>query len=214
MRNTTHYFFSLAVIFIEGLFISRISVTELIILFPLAFLVSVSGIAPNLLDSFFCLDRNMKTCTERCRHPLTHHPATFLTLVLILSLINIETTYYGLYFLLTKTFLLSYGSHLLLDMMSYEGIPIGTTPTLFCQDQSKNYRFNEITKPRKRLLIPIMKFSRVSRVTNRRMTIFCLIIIGFYSFLVFLELYHDLSKIMFIWDILNELMGGFSSVNY
>ncbi len=202
MRNLTHYYFSIAVILIEGIFISQVSVVEQIILLPLAFFVSLVAIAPNKLDKFFCLDRKTKTCTERCRHPITHHPAAFFVLVALLSYITIGTSYYGLYFLLTKTFLLSYGSHLLLDMLNSEGIPIGTIPTLFCQDQTKNYRFNDTTKPRRRL--NIMNFSRESFEANRRTGLICKIIIGLYCFQLVYELWHDPSEIMFLWNILNE----------
>ncbi len=202
MRSITHYYFSTAVILIEGIFISQISVVEQIILLPLALLVSLVAIAPNVLDKYFCLDRKTRTCTERCRHPITHHPVNLLVLVIIFSSINIETSYYGLYFLLTKTFLLSYGSHLFLDMLSSEGIPIGTIPTLFCQDQTKNYRFNDLTKPRRQ--ISIMNLSRDSFEINNRTGLTCKIIIGLYCFQLVYELWHDPSEIIFLGNILNE----------
>jgi hypothetical protein len=186
MKNSTHFFFAIAVMLGDILLFNPLSVLEKLLILPCVVLGGILAFLPNKLERWLCIDQKTVTCTDRCRHPLTHHPAIVVILLWGFSVIPIATPYVRPYQLLTRLVLLAYGSHLFLDMINTEGIPLGITPTLFCQDQMKNYVFNDITKSRKRLRF--FHISRDSNGINHRLTLVSKIVVFVYCFILVVEL--------------------------
>ncbi len=141
-----------------------------ILFLPFAVGLSFISVFPNILDKYFCTDQKMKTCAERCRHPLTHNPIILLFLFLVFLGVNTENQ---IFCLLVRGIFLSIGSHLILDIFSEEGIPIGFTSTLFSQDRRKNYLFNQHTRPRLKLRLHSSLLSREERGINHRIVLLC-----------------------------------------
>ncbi|MHA2366959.1 MAG: metal-dependent hydrolase [Candidatus Hodarchaeales archaeon] len=187
MDNSTHYWFSFALIVCVTLFTIQPPLDKQIVTFLLIIPFNLISVLPNLIDSYFCVDRKSRTCTERCRHPFTHHPLLFITLVFFLSAVNVNSGYYEFYDILSAVFLIAFGSHLLLDMISKEGLPLSLKPALFNQDQSKNYTFNEKTQGTKKLRFPLIGSSRNDYKINQRITLACKGIIILYCFRLFYE---------------------------
>lgn len=185
MHNQTHFWFAFTCILSSILLFSQFSVTEQLLLIPWAVIFSLIALFPNIFDKYFCLDRKTHTCTERCRHPVTHSPIAFFLMILILTVGTIDSFWYNF---MVNAIILAYGSHLFLDIFSQEGIPLGFVPTLFTQDPTKNYVFNEATKPRMRLCLSTDSFSRDNRRTNRHINLGCKIIIIFLCVHLLLEL--------------------------
>jgi hypothetical protein len=171
MRNTTHFYFAVAIILFDIWFLNPLSTLEKLFLSPVVIGAGSLTLLPNRLEVWFCIDRKTRTCTDRCRHPLTHHPGLVLGLIWCFEILPILPQYYQLYHLITRMILLSFSSHLVLDLLSPEGIPLGRTPTLFCQDETKNYSFNDITRPRLRLRLFHGIVSRDRSDINEKITL-------------------------------------------
>ena len=128
MKNQTHYWFALACNLSISYFISPLPLIIWFFCLPWLLLLSLVSLIPNIFDTWFCRDQKTHMCTERCRHPFTHSPLVFMVIYLILSINPVDIAGYE-YFV--GFFTLSYGSHLLLDIFSQEGIPIVVHPTIF-----------------------------------------------------------------------------------
>jgi hypothetical protein len=168
MRNITHYYFAVAIILIDIWVLNPVSPLEKLFLSPVVIGAGFLALLPNKLDAWFCIDRKTRTCTERCRHPLTHHPGFLLGLIWCFEILPVLPQYYQLYHLLTRMILISFSSHLVLDLLTPEGLPLGRTPTLFCQDEMKNYSFNDTMRPRIRLRLFQGIVSRDSSNVNEK----------------------------------------------
>ena len=182
MKNSTHYYFAVAVMLGDILLINPLSVLEKLLIIPYVILGGTLAFLPNKLEKWLCIDQVTAICTDRCRHPLTHHPAIVVVLLWIFSIIPIIPSYMRIYRLLTRLVLLAHSSHLLLDMINPEGLPLGFTPTLFFQDRMKNYAFNDATKSRKRLCI--FHISRDSSNINHKLTLTSKLIVLIYCLLI------------------------------
>ena len=185
MQNHTHFWFALACILGNNILFSQFSQIEQFLLIPWAVSFSFISLSPNFLDKYFCVNRKTRTCTERCRHPATHNPIVFFLLIYILRL---GTIGFSWSYFVVEALTLAIGSHLFLDMFSHEGIPLGFIPTLFVQDPTKNYVFNDLTKPNKRLCFSTVILSRDNWNTNRYISLGCKIIIIFLCLQLLLEL--------------------------
>lgn len=186
MKNSTHYYFAVTVMLGDILLFNPLSVFEKLLIIPYVVLGGILALVPNKLEKWLCIDRTTAICTDRCRHPLTHHPIIVVVLLWVFSTIPIIPSYVRIYQLLTRLVLLAYGSHLILDMMTPEGLPLGLTPTLFCQDHMKNYVFNDPDRPRKRLRI--YHISRDSSNFNQKLTLTSKLIFLVYCFILIIEL--------------------------
>ena len=204
MYNSTHYWFSFTSILGYILLLSHLSVTEQILLILWIPIISFISLIPNIFDKYFCKDYETQTCVERCRHPITHSPYTFFMLILILTLVNNSSTSYKF---IANAIIIAWGTHLLLDMFSQEGIPLGFVPTLFTQDPTKNYVFNESTRPRMRLHVPTKRIIRDDSTTNKHIRLLCKIAV----FYLCVQLLLDLKEItinfkasidIFAWEVL------------
>jgi len=198
MDNSTHYWFSFALIILNTVLMTQRSLYEQILILIIVIPLNLISIVPNVLDKFFCVDRKTRICTERCRHPITHHPMLFILLIAFLSVIDVSSQYYFLYHILSEIILLSFGSHLVLDMVSKEGIPLSFSPTLFSQDQSKNYGCNETTTPKLRLKIPKIILSRDDYRTNLQISMLCKGIVALYCFQLFYNVIQSSNSMEFI----------------
>lgn len=176
------------------------------LLLPILILFSFFSLLPNVLDPYFCKDRKTHTCLERCRHPVTHSPLIFLLLSFILSLIPLDFTEYRLFIWF---FVVSYGSHLFLDIFSHEGLPLLFRPSLFLQDHAKNYLFDFHSKPRPRLRLLSDKVLRNDLQINHRICLGCKVIVLLIGF----QLIVEMSKTNFdLQLLLNAILRLFSSM--
>lgn len=208
MKNTTHYYFAVAIILIDIWFLNPLSTLEKLLLSPVVIGAGSLTLLPNKLENWFCIDRKTRTCTDRCRHPLTHHPGLVLVLIWIFEMIPILPQYYQLYHLLTRMILLSFSSHLILDLLTPEGLPLGLTPTLFCQDEMKNYSFNDTTRPRMRLRLFQGIVSRDSSNVNRKITLASKLILLAYSVVLLLGIISDPEMIISLYHIILTQVNG------
>ena len=164
MKNYTHFWFAFACVLVNNTQFNQFSLSEQLLLIPVALFVAITSFLPNILDKYACNYRKKKTCIIRCRHPVTHSPLTLFILVIALKLVTIGYSWSGF---VIETFFIATGSHLFLDIFSEEGIPLGLKPTLFVQDYTKNYAFNDHTKPRMRLRFRTDRYFPNSRNTGQ-----------------------------------------------
>jgi hypothetical protein len=207
MKNSTHYYFAVAIILVDIVLFNPLSMFEKLFTLPFVILAGYVALVPNKLERWLCIDRKTHTCTERCRHPLTHHPIIVFILLWLFSLISITPQYVSMYQLLTRIILLAYGSHLVLDVLTPEGLPLGRTPTLFYQDHTKNYTFNITTKSRKRLRFFHGAFSRDNSNINHKITLASKLIVLLYCFMLILEINRNLEILATIDQFLTHLNG-------
>lgn len=208
MKNITHYYFAVAIILVDIWLLDPLSSLEKLLLFPVMIGAGSLTLLPNKLEKWLCIDRKTRTCTERCRHPLTHHPVLVFVLIWIFGLIPITPPYFRVYHLLAKMILLAIGSHLVLDMLTPEGLPLGLTPTVFCQDDTKNYSFNDITKPRMRLRLFQGIFSRDSSNANRNIILTSKLILLVYCFVLVLEITYNPEILTTLYQIVFAHLNG------
>ena len=176
MQNLTHFWFAFACILSYNVIFNHFLLTEQLLLLPWIVFFSFISLCLNFFDKYFCLHRKTRTCIDRCRHPATHSPFTLFLLVITLRFFTISFSWPNF---IIEAFTLAIGSHLLLDILSQEGIPLGFTPTLFVQDSTKNYVFNDHSKPRMKLHLPSNIFSRDNWETNHYISLGSKIIILF-----------------------------------
>ena len=181
MKNATHFYFAVAIILTDLWLLNSISLLEKAILIPVVIGAGSLSLLPNKLEAWLCIDQKTHTCADRCRHPLTHHPGILLGFIWLFDILPVLPQYYHLYHLLTRMILLSFSSHLILDLLTPEGLPLGRTPTLFCQDEMKNYSFNDTTRPRLRLRLFQGIVSRDSSNVNRKITFISKLVLLVYS---------------------------------
>ena len=205
MQNQTHYWFAFACNLSFIYFGSDFSMINRLLLLLLIPIVSWIALLPNILDRYFCRDRETQTCTEKCRHPVTHGPFVFLLAIVILTQNTSTNSWYGL---IVSTFILAYGSHLFLDIFSHEGIPLGFLPTLFLQDPAKNYVFNSHEKRRMRLRMPTDRFLRDNRRTNHCICLGSKLII----FLIGLQFILDLKDVRLDYEMLINVVQYLNSL--
>ncbi|MHA1226529.1 MAG: metal-dependent hydrolase [Candidatus Hodarchaeales archaeon] len=164
MNNRTHFWFAFCLLMLDVIFNSPFTaLDQLILVLPIAS-ISMIALLPNMLDSFFSADSFTYTRCFRSRHPLTHSPLVLLSFILLPTLFE-ELAFFSYAFFLC---FLAYASHLFLDLFSDQGIPLGFVPTLFLQDKTKHYTYNDVSSPRLRLVFPFFHFSRNDPLLNSR----------------------------------------------
>ena len=139
MKNQTHYFFSLGLINLFGLYYIK-EITPVWICFCLSFLLAGVCLLPNFLDNFAGANYSHRH-VRRCRHPLAHSPYTlgyFLPLNYLRD--KVSNPFFDF---LVFTIALSWTSHIFLDSLNPEGIPIGRKP-IFSNHLSKHYKWDLI----------------------------------------------------------------------
>ncbi|MFX0123702.1 MAG: metal-dependent hydrolase [Candidatus Hodarchaeota archaeon] len=146
MKNSTHYLFAVGLL---NLFILLFIRDPLVAWFFLALSFPLSGVSliPNILDSYTAADLKYEgvQLKHRARHPLTHSPWTL-------------GYFFPFYYLIEKfsdpillviVFLLVLGwvSHLFLDALNPEGIPLGKKP-IYLPHPVKHYSWWKCTNTR------------------------------------------------------------------
>ncbi len=170
MQDRTHFWFAFSILLLDILFLGNVKPMIQMIFLPLVVILSFSSNLPNILDKYLCLDQKTKTCSERCRHPITH--GLFVLLILFVCILEFKTDNQILY-LFVRGIFLSIGSHLFLDVFSEEGIPVGLNPTLFYQDKHKNYLYNQYKRPRLKVHFFNNFLLRDKQIINNRIVQVC-----------------------------------------
>jgi len=207
MKDNTHYWFSVVILLVATADSSRVTIFDKIVFFIAVLLCSFIALIPNYLENLFC--------SERCRHPATHHPIIPVLIVFGILLTPITKIDLESLQLFAKIFILSYGSHLFLDVFTEEGIPLSITPTLFLQDPTKHYTFNDKTKSRKRVQFSQFSVLKDTSGIDQKISLFCQGTVIFYCFQLAMEVFTSLSSmeqiavsIMMVFDYLHSIQGG------
>lgn len=172
MNDWTHYWVAFVVIILESTLFHRFSLLEQLALIPIAGVLSYCAVLPNKLDKFFSITPKTHTRVERSRHPASHHPLlivfVFLLYILVYSkdLVKLEFLY------LFKLGFYAFGSHLLLDSFTKEGLPLGLAPSLFAQDLTKYYSYHDNYNSRGKFQLQKNIYSDDIRY-NRLLVYFC-----------------------------------------
>ena len=207
MKDNTHYWFSVVILLVATADTSHVTIFDKFVFFIAVLLCSFIALIPNSLENLFC--------SERCRHPATHHPIIPVLMVLGILLTPITKIDLDSLQLFVKIFVLSYGSHLFLDVFTKEGIPLSITPTLFLQDQTKHYTFNDKTKPRKRVQFSPLSILKDTPGIDQKISLFCQGTVVFYCLQLVYEGITSLNtieqlpvSIMIVFDYLHSIQGG------
>ena len=145
MKNHTHYFFALGLINLYGL----IYVNEIVqtwFCFAFSFIFAGISLLPNLIDNYTGADFQFggvqllqHRFSRRYRHPLTH---SIWTLGYFLPLDYLSGVFKDPFFnIIVLSLKIGWMSHILLDSLNPEGIPIGRKP-IFSNHLSKHYQWS------------------------------------------------------------------------
>jgi hypothetical protein len=164
VKNSTHYFFSLGLSNLYLLnnqgndpIISRISVV-------LSLFCSIVSILPNFLDQQVSIKYEYEGVQlPRYRHPLSHSPWTVFYFFPLLYLGEVT----GVIFIQIVAVLLviSWLSHLFLDLLNPGGIPIGKG-AIFNNHPLKHYQFMLTSRKHRRLRLARIPFNDVKANRN------------------------------------------------
>ncbi|MFX0084090.1 MAG: hypothetical protein ACFFAU_00315 [Candidatus Hodarchaeota archaeon] len=145
MKNHTHYFLALGLINLYSLLFIR-EMVQTWFCFSISFILAGISIVPNLLDNYAGANFQYEGVqlvkhrfSRRYRHPLFHSPWTigyFLPFVYIEG--KISNPYLSIIFLCLE---IGWASHIFLDSLNPEGIPIGRKP-IFSNHLSKHYQWS------------------------------------------------------------------------
>ena len=165
LRKNTHYFFSLGLSNLYGLFV----INDLIyswFLIIISIVTSFISWIPNFLDHYMVVEGNNTSLLSRNRHPLTHSPLTTLYFLPLLYLTgklgNLPLQ------IIADLITISWVSHFLLDSLNPGGIPIGRK-SVFSNHSVKHYQFQSDI-PRKNRRIRIAKIPFNSLKANRNLS--------------------------------------------
>lgn len=146
MKNSTHYLFAVGILNLYTFILIKDPLLAWLFLF-LSFPLSGISLIPNLLDSYTTANLKYEgvQLKHRARHPLTHSPWTlgyFLPFYYIIEMFSDPI-------LLITVFVLVLGwfSHLFLDVLNPEGIPLGKEP-IFLPHPVKHYSWRKPTNTR------------------------------------------------------------------
>ncbi|UCG03408.1 MAG: metal-dependent hydrolase [Candidatus Heimdallarchaeota archaeon] len=153
MKNSTHYLFAVGLLNLYVLIFIRDPLLAWVF-FILSFPLSGVSLLPNLLDSYTAADLKFEGVQlHRVRHPLTHSP---WTLGYFLPLYYIGEQFSNQFFIfMVFVLVLGWLSHLLLDTLNPEGIPLGKQP-IFLPHPVKHYSFQ-----RKRTNTRVLRLARI-----------------------------------------------------
>jgi len=206
MEQKTHIVFTLMIIvYLDS---SNYTPTKLLFHLPLGIIIGIlCANLPNTLDKLMYKGFNETKLLGNCRHPLTHHPFTGLYLIIFLLIdlgyllqgVGIIINTYYIQELLIYYLSISWYSHLFLDMLSAEGIPIWTKP-IFEQDPSKSYLFKQLTHNVPK--INFFQFSRDNRRINDRISKCCSIILGLLFLFIFNSFYIHREEVLLYLEVL------------
>jgi hypothetical protein len=145
MKNHAHYFFALGLINLYGLIFIR-EMLQTWFCFILSFIFAGISIVPNILDNFAGANFQYEGVqlvkhrfSRRYRHPLFHSPWTlgyFLPFAYIAG--KLAYPYFTIALLSLE---IGWTSHIFLDSLNPEGIPIGREP-IFSNHLSKHYQWS------------------------------------------------------------------------
>lgn len=145
MKNSTHYLFAVGLLNLFTLVL--IKDPEIAWLFwGLSFLLGGFSLVPNLLDKYTATNWQYGGLKPRVRHPLTHSP---WTLGYFFPCYYFIDNFFPDPALLLTTFTLSLAwfSHLFLDSLNPEGIPLGKQP-IYLPHPVKHYSWQKRSKTR------------------------------------------------------------------
>ncbi|UCE13420.1 MAG: metal-dependent hydrolase [Candidatus Heimdallarchaeota archaeon] len=132
MKNSTHYFLAIGIQNLYFLIFINDSVLSWFF-FVFSFPMSVISLVPNILDSYSGVNHTYQT---KYRHPLTHSP---LTLCYFVPLYYIAEKIVGtILLIIVLSVTLGWFSHLFLDALNPEGIPLGRKP-IYSPHSIKHY---------------------------------------------------------------------------
>lgn len=163
MKNQTHYIFAVAVM---NIYLSIVihDILTLWIYFLLSFPLGFLSLLPNYIDMnlgysprYERIDLDQRFILTQYRHPLSHSPLTilyFLPLIYIGDGSNIS--------LFSWLLLISWSSHLILDVFSTPGIPLGIK-SLYLNHPVKHYVWKEPSNGR---YFSLSRWNKNERKTN------------------------------------------------
>lgn len=190
MRYQTHVWSSIAVycliLLVTGVSpVEQFSVSQTL---STIFLILVLNKAPNWFDSKLSIDGATGVKLPRMRHPLSHNPFVVqLYFILLFSIGSVAEGLMGIefYSMVVSIVMIVWDSHLLLDLFTIEGIPLGLRPAI-TQNPHKNYAFEDLSK--KSGVFSLSKRSSESDDLNRGAILISTVIIVFYLINLFVEL--------------------------
>jgi len=193
MRYLTHFWFSLAMYFIITLVtgVSTVERFSLNKIFSTIFLILVFNKVPNWYDSQISIDRATGIKLSRMRHPLSHNP--FIVQVYFFLLLSIRSAIgeiigHDFYLMAVSIALIVWDSHLLLDIFTIEGIPLGLRSAI-SQNPHKNYSLEYFGK--KSGTFSLGTKSSESEDLNKTINLISILIIVFYLFDLLIEATND-----------------------
>ncbi|MFX1283122.1 MAG: hypothetical protein ACFFB5_05680 [Promethearchaeota archaeon] len=150
MKNSTHYLFSVGLLNLYALYLIS---DPLLAWFCLGLSFPLSGISfiPNFLDSYTAASFQYEgvqfkhRAAIQYRHPLTHSPWTLGYFVP--GFYIAEKTSEPVFIIIVSALFLGWCSHLFLDALNPEGIPLGKTP-VYTPHPVKHYSWRQPTKAR------------------------------------------------------------------
>lgn len=123
MKNSTHYFLAVGLQNLYNLIFINDPILSWL-LFGLSFPLGMFSLVPNILDSYSGVNHTYQT---KYRHPLTHSPLFSLCYFVLLYYI-VEKIIGTLLLIIVLSIALGWFSHLFLDALNPEGIPLGRKP--------------------------------------------------------------------------------------
>ena len=145
MKNSTHYFFALGLINLYSLVLIQEEVQSWFC-FGLSFILAGISIVPNLLDNYAGANFQYEGVqlvkhrfSRRYRHPLFHSPWTIGYFLPFLYISGKSSNPY--FIIIIFSLEISWVSHIFLDSLNPEGIPLGREP-IFSNHISKHYQWS------------------------------------------------------------------------
>jgi hypothetical protein len=144
MKNSTHYLFAVGLLNLFILICIKDPVLAWLFL-GLSFPLGAFSVVPNLLDIYITTKQCEKGLRYRIRHPLSHSPWTLLYFVPLYYIVELFSN--PMFLIANITLALGWLSHLFLDTLNPEGIPLGKKP-IYLPHPVKHYSWQKRSKTR------------------------------------------------------------------